>query len=272
MYDFDNFGASDDREGAVPAQVHKSVSVPRYRIYILGPTRIERNGTPIELSTNLDVYALLSLLCSRLGRPVLRREARRFLWSGLSDEVAEEHLRETLNQLRLGFNAYSPMIPVKSDQVSLQLSLGPNLWLDAAELIDAATDEDELRRARAIALYRGEPFVDFPYDSWALLPREYLRDVFVGLARVEAEKLCKRGNSNRAADLLAATLEAEPFEEDIYREAIAVNFSIGRIETAMRQAQRCRNTLANLGLAPSEAFITLERRLERKPRFTKYDP
>lgn len=232
-----------------------------FKVRVLGTTRIERAGRLLDLDGSFDSYALFCLLASRLGRPIPVAAVVRTLWAGAGDKVGYERLLTSIARVSQCFGAEPGSCPVAIEGESVRLNLSEAVWLDATELVEATKSSDTLRRMRALGLYRGEPFADFPHDSWAMLPREHLRDVYVTLAREEAERSIAEDNLLRAADLLAAALDTDPFGEELYTAAMAVNVELGRVSVAVRQARRCRNTLADLGLAPSAVFEEMERQL-----------
>lgn len=240
-------------------RLHREGSSEPITIGVLGPARIKNGGRPVELEGSFESFALIGMLSARLGRETSRQAIYEALWAGLDSVAAERTLGSCLEHIRRCFGPTCK--PIEAGENTLRLSVGSDVWLDAHELVAAANSSDRIRKVRAMGLYRGEPFQDFPYDGWSFLPREHLRETYVGLARDEAELTAEEGNYRRAADLYAAALDTEPFDEDLYSAAIEINIRIGDLWQAQRQTLRCRDALANIGLAPSSDFVALESQL-----------
>ena len=231
-------------------------------IFVLGKTHIEYGAIELGFCAQYDTERVICLLASRLGRPVHVDDVKQSLWPDLDTDRSEVRLIEAIAHLCDILDVCSDECPIERRKSQLKLRLGAGVWLDAMDLIEAAGSDDDERRRCALALYRDEPFADYPFEGWTLLPRELLRSKFIHLIRLEADSATSGGQSDRAVKLLEWALEAEPYDEDLYRAAITANIELGRFGTAVAHSRACRDQLANIGLAPSVKFETLERRLE----------
>ncbi len=231
-------------------------------LFVLGKTRIEHGGTKVGFGGQYDTVRLVCLLASRLGRPMHIEDVKEALWPEIDPDRAEVRLIEAVAHLCNVLNVIPDECPIDRSHNRLRLRLGDDVWLDAAELIEATGSGDSEKRRCALTLYREEPFADFPFEGWTLLPRELLRSKFVQLTRLEATAAASDGQIERSVNLLEWALEAEPYDEEIYCDAIASNIELGRFSAAVKQSRECRDQLANIGLAPSARLEALEQRLE----------
>lgn len=235
-------------------------------LFVLGKTRVEHGGAEVVFNGRYDTVRLLCLLASRLGRSMHIEDVKEALWPELDRDRAEVRLIEAVAHLCNMLDVIPDQCPIERRNNRLKLLLGADVWLDAVELLEAASASDAEQRRCALTLYRDEPFADFPFEGWTLLPRELLRSKFVQLTRQEAMSAASDGEIERSVDLLEWAIEAEPYDEEIYCDAIAVNIELGRFSAAAKKSRECRDQLANIGLAPSEKLETLEHRLQ--PYFT----
>ncbi len=233
----------------------------RLSIFVLGKTRIEHGATELGFRKQYETERVICLLASRLGRPVHVDDVKQSLWPELDTDRAEVHLIEAIAHLCDTLDVSSDECPIERKKSQLRLRLGAGVWLDAMDLIEAAGNDDSESRRCALALYRDEPFADYPFEGWTLLPRELLRSKFIHLIRLEADSAASSGQNNRAVKLLEWALEAEPYDEDLYRAAISANIELGRFGAAVSHSRACRDQLANIGLAPSVKFEVLEQGL-----------
>ncbi len=231
-------------------------------LFVLGKTRIEHGGIEVGFGGQYDTVRLLCLLASRLGRPMHIEDVKESLWPEIDPDRAEVRLMEAVSHLCNVLDLTPDQCPIDRSRSQLSLRLGEDVWLDAVELIEATGSDDSEQRRCALTMYRDEPFADFPFEGWTLLPRELLRSKFVQLTRLEATSAASDGQIERSVNLLEWALEAEPYDEEIYCDAIASNIELGRFSTAVKQSLECRDQLANIGLAPSTRFEALEQRLE----------
>src|SRR3712207_3331391 len=99
------------------------------RIYLLGPLRIECDGTPLHLPRR-KVESLLAYLLLH-PEPHSRDQLATLLWGDSSDEQARHSLRTALATLR---KALHPDL-LLADREQVQLNPELPLWVDLTELL-----------------------------------------------------------------------------------------------------------------------------------------
>lgn len=227
-----------------------------FELCVLGHTQISCAGTQIGFDSEHSVKTLLNLVVACFGAPLSVEKVGQLLWPTAGQRMAQR-------RLRAGVAATARICGVTRSEGLLQLRgghlrLNPRARVDALDLLACEECSDRERAQRAVASYRGEPFADFPFESWTLVARERLCAAYVALVRREASLRIEEGRPAAAANLLDVALETEPFAEALYVDAIATDLRLGLVESAREKAWQCRSTLVSIGLAPSAALLTVE--------------
>ena len=174
--------------------VRELPAVPDYRLRIgaLGPIELRRDDVPFTHS-GLRRQRVRELLCYLVARRRARRETvGDELWPQVGDPA--HNLRVNLNHLQQVLQPERPSHSrpyfLRANGDWLELVVDEHLEIDVWEL-DARLDEaDAAGRAGAVTaaleafdaalpLWRGEPFADVPYASWAEPERARLRARYV---------------------------------------------------------------------------------------------
>jgi WD40 repeat protein/DNA-binding SARP family transcriptional activator len=125
---------------------------------------------------------------------------------------------------------------------------------------DAVAASSALRKA--LALWRGEPYVEFADEDWARPEAQRLGEVHVAAyeSLVDAELAC-----GRAADMIPeieALVAEHPLREAFRAQLIVALYRTGRQVDALRTFQQYREVLGQeLGLDPSPELVDLDRRV-----------
>lgn len=116
---------------------------------------------------------------------------------------------------------------------------------------------------RACDLYRGQ-FCEGRYYSWATSVQERMRDLFVGAAARLAAWLEGRCDWFAALALLDKAIDADPYNEGLYRHAMRIEAARGRRDLVIRRYRRLRKLLiSDLEIEPAtETMLSLERLVE----------
>jgi DNA-binding SARP family transcriptional activator len=159
----------------------------RFRLYLLGPFRLEDRGQPLRLPTR-KVELLLAYLALHPA-PHTRERLAALLWADAPPDKANASLRTALNALRRHLGAGA----VLSDRLTVQLDPALPLWVDAHTLagLPSQAQADRLPAAPLADLspdipddYAGELLADF-YDDWLIplrtvLATSLIRPPFLG--------------------------------------------------------------------------------------------
>lgn len=234
------------------------------RIRSLGRLRVERDGVEVPDSAfgRQRARQLLGLLVARLG-PIAREEVVAALWPDLSSHRGAAALRTTLHELR---RALQPEIApddaasvIAADSERIELRLGPRDALDLAELralgtaADASLDARLGRIEAADAVGDGEFLAEWPYEEWALAPREEVAALRARLLVDAAEALAAAERHQEAAFLYQRLLRSDPLAESWHLGLMRAYAGQGDRSRALRQYHACRTILRReLGVEPSE--------------------
>ncbi|MEM9033376.1 MAG: BTAD domain-containing putative transcriptional regulator [Actinomycetota bacterium] len=269
--------ASDDAslaEGAAAllATVPLRPSDP-VRLELLGPVIVRRGGHEVDdaLLRRQRVRQILALLAA--DESINRWRLLDLLWPEADQDKALRNLRTNLSHVRrllepdVGGRRASYFL--RSDGERLRLTgaaLHVDLWELLAHLDAAAAAEDGQRlddaiaeyRA-AVALWRGEPFLDLvDVDQISALRADLTAKVLVAATR-GAELLVARGDHAAAADLAMRAIEIDPLDEGAHRAAIAAAVYRRDRPGLDRAVARLREALDELGVSPTaETAMVLE--------------
>ncbi|HEY2604096.1 MAG TPA: BTAD domain-containing putative transcriptional regulator [Thermoleophilaceae bacterium] len=245
-------------------------TLPRLRIYTLGPIRVETPEGVLE-DEWLDQRTgqlLKFLICERhhfvatdviaeavwpRPRPATPNTVRYFVHE-LRKRLEPDrprHARSSFVQARRGgYALHGEAVWVDADEFESKVSSG----LAAFALGETGTAIDHLERA--LSLYRGDFLSDEPYADWAIFERERLRAL--------AEKPLSLLRELRADDLdaAAAYLERlavmEPLDHEIQRQLMTVWMKQGRRSRAVRHYETFKlRLLRAFGEQPSFSLADL---------------
>jgi predicted ATPase/DNA-binding SARP family transcriptional activator len=239
---------------------------------LLGPLLVSRDGVPLPLG-GPKLRTLLAILLLEPNKTVSADRLVDSLWGESPPETARNTLQVYVSQLRklLSPGALETAPPgyrlvVDPDAVDLlrfeRLAVRGRTALGAG---DAATAAAEL--AEALALWRGPPLADLPWEQFA--EGEVLRLDELRLAthedRIEADLALGRHGALVAE--LERLVAENPLRERLRAQLMLALYRSGRQADALAVYQRTRRTLVDeLGIEPSETLQKLERAiLEHDP-------
>ncbi|MGH9212499.1 MAG: BTAD domain-containing putative transcriptional regulator [Acidimicrobiales bacterium] len=258
-----------------------SPAPPRRSTYlaVLGPLSLHRDGPDGEEVVDPDlrrqrVQALLGFLVA--NRRTTRSQLMAVLWPDLDERAAGNNLAVTLNRLLRLLEPWrdsgEPSYLVRLDGPSVRLVSGEHLRVDVDDfdghLEAAAQAEDTGAPSLAlehyldgVALYRGDLHVDLAEAPWFVLARERYRARFVAGAVRAGQLLLGQARSEQAEEVALQALAVDPWSEEAYAVLVGAPLVRGDRSTAHRRLLKCFETLADLGVDPSEATQQLHRRI-----------
>lgn len=237
-------------------------------IRLLGGFSVERNTQPIVLSSR-KTAALLAVLAARPGAVHRRERIAALLWSRSAEPQARGSLRQALAQLRrdLG-DSGAAVIVAQSEGIRLDPA---GVEVDVAALEAALAEGTPESLTAAAALYAGDFLDGFalneePFMEWQRAEAFRLRETTLrGLGRLLARHV-ESGDVEAAAELGERLLALEPAAEDVHQALIRLHLARGALGSAMRQYERCRDTLAaELGVKPAAETEALRRQIVTRP-------
>src|ERR671936_3103396 len=232
---------------------------------LLGPLLVSRDGVPLRLG-GPKLRTLLAILLLEANKVVSADRLVDSLWGENPPETARNTLQVYVSQLR---KLLSPGA-LETAPPGYRLLVDP----DAADLLrferlavrgrtalaagDPATAAEEL--AEALALWRGPPLADLPWEPFA--QGEILRLDELRLAthedRIEADLALGRHGALVAE--LERLVAENPLRERLRAQLMLALYRSGRQADALAVYQRARRTFADeLGIEPSESLRKLER-------------
>jgi len=244
-------------------------------LWLLGSFQAELEGEPVSGFRSDKVRALLAYLCTESHRPWPRATLAYMLWPDLPEERAQSGLRNALSNLRrvLGDPQADPTFLLVSRD-TVQLNAASDHWLDVRAFLDllpkAGRGEEILsdpaaiaRLEQAVALYRGDLLEGFglasaPFEEWALVMREHLRQKLLQAVRLLAMAHARLGDLEASHEYTRRWLELEPWEEAAHRHMMQLLALRGLRTAAMAQFAACRQALSHeLGIEPESETVDL---------------
>ena len=248
------------------------------RISLLGIVRVAHRGKHAKSGMGRTVKGLLGYLTLFRHRFHTREVLAGLFWGESNENRARSSLSTTLWRLRkilepgstpagaylittpggdIGFNRESDHwidVEIFEDRIKSIL----NRPYNTLDEIEVSQLEHSLR------LYKGELLEGF-YDDWALRERERLRSLFV---KGQIHLLHYYSHHSAWDQGLACAqniLNLDPLREEIHREMMRLYFKNGQRALALKQYEKCRDTLAaELEVSPMEETQILYARISRR--------
>ncbi len=241
-------------------------------IALLGPLRVALAGAPVTEFKYNKARALLAFLAVEVMTPHPRAELCALLWPELPERAARRNLTQVLLALREALGAGAWLI---ADSETVQLNPAAGLTVDAARfgaLLDAAERHAHRgwpacracgqRLGEALDLYRGDFLSQLfvadsaPFEEWALLVRERLRQRALTALERLAQQAEWRGDYGAAAELARRQVDLDPLRESAQRDRLRLLALDGQLAAAEAQYEGLRRTLAAELEAEPEAETT----------------
>ncbi|MDQ6819815.1 MAG: AfsR/SARP family transcriptional regulator [Actinomycetota bacterium] len=231
---------------------------------VLGSLEVVEGDRPLALGSPRQ-RALLAVLLMHRGEPVSRDRLIDHLWGELVPSSAHKIVQGYVSNLRkvLGDRALVTVgrgYLLQAGPTQLDRDCFESLVKEArnaSQRGDARTAAEQL--CQALALWRGPPFSDFAYESFAQSEIARLQESrLAGLeARVDAD-LVLGEHAQLIAELQALGRE-HPLREGFIAQLMLALYRSGRQAEALDAYQHARIRLAEeLGLEPGPALKTLE--------------
>lgn len=212
----------------------------------------EDGASPIALPRGAK--SLLTWLLLNRGAPLTRESSAFRLWPDESEQAAFANLRRQIHVLTRKFSQ------VVADQKWILADHQSVAWNRAAPLDADLDDFQELCSRpeygiRLAQLYRGELAADLE-GEWLSGYRTQFREAFVEACVRSAQFFSTSGNATAAVKMLAASLQHDPWREDIVRAMILVRARSGDRAGALAQFESFTAGLfKEVGAHPTPALI-----------------
>ena len=240
-------------------------------VFLLGPPRVERDGTAIEVDTRKAIALLAYLVIS--GQAHQREAISTFLWPEADESHGRAALRRTLSTLNKALDG--PFLEASRDQIGLRA--GAPLWVDISEFrqlvggcnlhLGAAQENCSAcvqALSRAADLARGDFMEGFSlrdsalFDNWQFYQSETLRREQANVLQKLATAQARQGQYERAITTAHHWLTLDPLLEDAHRLLIQLYAWSGERNAALRQYRECVRILdQELGVPPLDETTLL---------------
>jgi predicted ATPase/DNA-binding SARP family transcriptional activator len=217
-------------------------------VRLLGPVEVAGEAGVAHLTpTQLLIVAVLAIREPEVTRPEVLIDA---LWGEMPPPSAATSLRAQISRIR---GALGDEGIVSEGGV---YRLGPHRT-DASYLEEALRSGDVTVMERARELFRGLPLANL--SSAAVdAERWRLTELQSQLEDRCAESLLRRGRHTEAVTRFRMLLEEDPLRESRWKGFAEALAGTGRVPEALRELDRYRRLLADIGLEPSPMLGTLE--------------
>ncbi len=217
------------------------------RINLLGGLRVSLDGRHIDEAAwpGRRPAELVALLALAERRALVRDQILEALWPHLDPEAAAAQLRKAAHHARQVLGR-DDAVTLAGGRVSLFPGTDVEIDVDVFERAAAAAAKsgDVTACAAAADLGAGELLPDARYEDWTQLRREQL-------TRVRVDLLRRAGAWDRL-------IEADPTDEEAYRELMRAALAAGHRHAAIRWYGRLRTALEReLGMRPDAASRAL---------------
>ncbi len=221
----------------------------KLKIYTLGPFEIKAGDRPVVVKRKTSLRILQYLIANYKSRVRLTKD---HLIDALFPEyplksannqfyVALSHLRKALEpDLRMGRD--SSFIIQNDEHYHLCLD---HIYLDVVEfytLIEHASEASESERMaylkRAVELYRGDFFEEYPYDTFLDTEREKLKVFYLKALYQIATYYWSKMNYQQGMEYFEKCLMKDPYQEQIYEDYIQKLLQAGFLLQAKKVAEK----------------------------------
>ncbi len=234
------------------------------RVYILGQTRVEVDGTPFRFKAVRKVLPLLGYLALRNRGPVGREQIAFTLWPDDEEESALANLRRNIYLLTRALPPSAPKRPwLLVDAADVQWNPEAEVWLDVIEF-ERLANEPQLESAEgAAALYAGE-LLDGHYEDWIFSERERLRSIYVRILGQLVDDRRRKRDLGSAIGFARRILAADAWREDTLRTLMSLRYESGDGAGALAEfdafAKRLRQEMS---VEPMPETVAVRERIAR---------
>src|SRR5215212_8515454 len=230
------------------------------RVWLLGGFRVSVGSRTIPQDTwrLRKAAALVKLLALAPGHRLHREQAVDLLWPDSGRRAASNSLRSTLHAVRKVLDPAVGERYLASEDESLVLCPGGDLWVDVDAFEEAAatarrTKEPATYRA-ALDLYGGDLLPEDRYEQWTEGRRVELQQLHLALLVELAGLYEERHEHELAIEVLRKVTAEEPTSEEAHVALMRLHALSGRPERALTQYERLRDNLSKgLGVEPAGA-------------------
>ena len=243
------------------------------QIAVLGPLEVRGNDGPPVTVPGAKERLLLAALAAGSPGVVSTDSLVETLWNGAPPASARKSLQAHVVRLRSSLEPDRPKgstgryvvrrgagyaLAVDRDTIDA-VHLGELAARGHAELVSGRPEQAADTLRRAVELWRGEPYADWPEAPFAETERRRLAEVRAGAQAGLLEAQLQLGRSADVVPELERLVALEPLREDWWRLLLLALYRAGRQGDALAAGRRVRALLAEeLGAEPGRALREME--------------
>jgi predicted ATPase/DNA-binding SARP family transcriptional activator/DNA-binding CsgD family transcriptional regulator len=234
------------------------------RVWLLGGFRVSVGSSTIEERRwrLRKAAALVKLLALAPGHRLHREQAMDLLWPDSGRKAASNSLRKALHAARRTLDPAGGSLYLASQDESLMLCPGGDLWVDVDVLEEAAAtarrSRDPAAYRAAIDFYAGDLLPEDRYEEWAEDKRGELQRLYLDLLVELAKAYEERDQYGPVVEVLGKAVAREPTNEAAHLGLMRVYALLGRRAEALAQFERLEEALSmHLGAGPGAETIRL---------------
>ena len=233
------------------------------RVMALGPMRVflgDRELKPKDFKRK-KARELLALFLSRVETSIPRDLLMETLWPEATQKAALRDVRVALHALsdalepeRAKNTTAAPIhrtdevYTFRLDTLTYDVSEFESLYSESQN-----SDTPWLQWEKAVALSQGDFLDDFPYLEWTQATRERLRQLYLEMAGLLAQRFIDLEQLERASELAHAMLERDKCWEVAYQILMRTHLAADRKFLVARVYDQCAEALqSELGVEPSD--------------------
>jgi DNA-binding SARP family transcriptional activator len=213
---------------------------------ILGPLEVTSNGDVVSIRGQ-KLRAALALLLVRPNEVVSTGRMIDALWGERAPRTAQTSLQNFISQLRkvLGSHVVETLSPGYRIRIEPnELDLG-RFELLVGEARGRPADERVHTFREALALWRGPPLADFPYEAWAQDEIRRLDALRLTATEELFEAELEVGRHVEILPELESLVSKEPFQERLRSQLMLALYRSGRQADALQHYHALRRLLAD---------------------------
>ena len=239
------------------------------RIRVLGSLEVEVGGRPVALGGRQQ-RALLALLVIHANDVVSADRLVEELWGEPTPPRAVKRLQVAITRLRralapggatgsvLASDATGYVLRLQTED--LDLAVFERLLADGRRQLEDSEPRTAAATLRdALGLWRGEPFADVAFESFAQAEITRLQELRIAAIEDRLEAELAIGRHHELVPELERLVAAHPLREGLRRQLMLALYRAGRQARALEVYRQARLELATeLGLEPGPALKRLE--------------
>ncbi|MFQ5983539.1 MAG: BTAD domain-containing putative transcriptional regulator [Woeseiaceae bacterium] len=235
---------------------------------LFGDVKLLRGPTQ-DIALPRKTQLLLAYLALNAGQRHPRDKLAALLWQDRPEEQARHSLRQCLFTLAKALgDDHPPLILADRNQLSLDSKrVDVDVWQFERHV--AADSPEDLQRAAALYggdLLAGLTFDEDSLDAWCAAERTRLRDQFYEALATLTSHHTDTVNLDAAIQTGRRLVDLDPLREDAHRSLMRIYQRSGRRADALKQYQRCVETLRReLNVEPEAATTRLYLEIRRRP-------